>query len=178
MYIDGDNSKSASYDADDFQYRFVWGDSLLETKHNAIDGVKYSFRKTVNGYLLEVKLPWNTLSTTVKSEKIIGFDIHVNDADVKGTRDTKIAWTATSDNTYQTPSVMGNLLLISNTGVIQSVNRMVPQNFNHHQYDRSIYINGINRRFVYCNAADLSGRKIARDTKTSKYGCSGVLLMK
>jgi len=64
VFIDADNSKSDSYDDDDYTYRFDWdaaSPAMGETKHNKVEGVKYAFSKTDKGYTLEVSFPWTTL---------------------------------------------------------------------------------------------------------------------
>ena len=119
VYIDADNSKGSTYDDNDFQYRFPWNGMVEETKRTAVDRVEYCFREVRGGYVLEVKIPWSTLGTTPSDRMLMGFDIHVNDADIQGIRDTKIAWNSTEDNTYQTPSVMGTVQLIGFSTQIQ-----------------------------------------------------------
>lgn len=110
VFLDADNSKSNSYDEDDYQYNFSWDSSsptLGETKHDKTEGVKYAFAKTDAGYRLEVKLPWSTLGTDPQTASQIGLDVHVNDDDDGGDRDTKLMWCTMEDNAWQRPDALG-----------------------------------------------------------------------
>lgn len=110
VFIDADNSKSQTYGPGDYQYYFAWDSSapsMGETKHNKTDGVKYAFDRTEGGYRLEIKLPWSTLGTEPKPGAKIGFDVHINDDDDGGDRDTKLMWTTQNDIAWQHPVMLG-----------------------------------------------------------------------
>jgi tetratricopeptide (TPR) repeat protein len=110
VFIDADNSKSETYGPGDYQYHFAWdrsAPSMGETKHNRTDGVKYAFDRTDAGYRLEIKLPWATLGTTPKAGTKIGLDVHVNDDDDGGDRDTKLMWNTKNDIAWQSPGALG-----------------------------------------------------------------------
>ncbi len=110
VFLDADNSKSESYEDGDYGYNFSWDASaptLGETKHDQTEGVKYAFAKTDDGYRVEIKLPWSTLGTTPRPGGQIGLDVHVNDDDDGGDRDTKLMWCTTDDNAWQNPSALG-----------------------------------------------------------------------
>jgi len=115
IYIDGDKDGQGTYGANDFQYRFVWtGTSLtiLEIKHGATTGVVASRFATGNGYVFEVKLPWSTLSqNSVAVGALLGLDVHVNDDDNGGERDSKRAWFNTMDTSWQNPSTFATARL-------------------------------------------------------------------
>jgi len=110
IFIDADNSKSGVYGDKDYQYHFDWdatAPAMGESHHNKTNGVQYAFARTDDGYRLEAKLPWSTLGTTPAVGKRIGFDVHVNDDDDGGNRDTKIMWYGQRDVAWQQPSAFG-----------------------------------------------------------------------
>ncbi|MEN6333750.1 MAG: sugar-binding protein, partial [Phycisphaerales bacterium] len=110
VFLDADNSKSDSYEDNDYQYNFSWdgsSPSMGETKHDKTEGVKYAFAKTDAGYRLEVRLPWSTVDADPQTTSQIGLDVHVNDDDDGGDRDTKLMWCTTEDNAWQNPAALG-----------------------------------------------------------------------
>jgi hypothetical protein len=110
IFLDADNSKSGSYDEDDYQYNFSWDSTsptMGEGKHDKTEGVQYAFARTDAGYRLEVKLPWSTLGTDPQTESQIGLDVHVNDDDDGGDRDTKLMWGTMEDNAWERPDALG-----------------------------------------------------------------------
>jgi aryl-phospho-beta-D-glucosidase BglC (GH1 family) len=114
IYIDMGNTNTATYGSNQFRYAFRWNDATVyENQHNAITGVQFAKTDpTSTSYVMEVKIPWSTLgSATPAINSLQGFEVMVNDDDDNGTRDGKIAWSATTDNTWQTPSLMGTVIL-------------------------------------------------------------------
>jgi tetratricopeptide (TPR) repeat protein len=110
VFVDADNSKSDTYGDNDYQFNFAWdgsAPSMGETKRNKTDGVRYAFDRTDAGYRLEIKLPWATLGTTPKAGTQIGLDVHVNDDDDGGDRDTKLMWNTKNDIAWQNPGALG-----------------------------------------------------------------------
>jgi tetratricopeptide (TPR) repeat protein len=111
VYIDATDSKSAQYGETDYQYAFNWDKTspgMQELKHNRIEGVQYALVTTGKGYRLEIKFPWSTLGTKPVPGARIGLDIHVNDNDSGGKRDTKITWHDRQDNAWENPRAFGN----------------------------------------------------------------------
>jgi tetratricopeptide (TPR) repeat protein len=114
IFIDSDNSKSESYGDNGFQFHFDWDKAkptMGESKHNAVQGVELAMVTTGNGYRTEIKFPWSTLKVKPSAGTTIGFDIHVNDDDDGGDRDTKLAWYGKEDNAWATPQALGNVQL-------------------------------------------------------------------
>jgi hypothetical protein len=110
VFVDADNCKADTYGDNDYQYNFAWDSSapsMGETKHNKTDGVQYAFDRTDAGYRLEARLPWSTLGTEPKAGTKIGLDIHVNDDDDGGDRDTKLMWNTKYDIAWQQPAALG-----------------------------------------------------------------------
>jgi hypothetical protein len=119
VFVDADNSKAGVYDDNDYQYHFDWDDTapaLGETRHNNTNGVQYAFARTDRGYRLEIKLPWSALGTAPAVGNRIGLDVHVNDDDDGGDRDTKIIWFGTHDVAWQQPRTFGTAELAGLVG--------------------------------------------------------------
>ncbi len=118
IYIDMGNTNTTTYGTNQFRYAFRWNDATVyENQHNAITGVQFGKTDpTATSYIMEVKIPWATLgSATPAVNSLQGFEVMVNDDDDGGTRDGKIAWAATGDNTWQDPSLMGTIILKGTT---------------------------------------------------------------
>ncbi|MBN1506234.1 MAG: tetratricopeptide repeat protein [Sedimentisphaerales bacterium] len=118
VFIDADNSKSDVYTQNDYQYHFDWEGSRFtaassqgESRHNKMEGVTHSASPTDKGYRFEIKLPWSTLGVTPRPGTRIGLDVHVNDDDDGGDRDTKLMWHTENDIAWQQPSALGTIEL-------------------------------------------------------------------
>jgi hypothetical protein len=119
VFIDAKNSKTSQYDDTDYQYTFIWDKTapiMQELKRNRTEGVQYAVVTTDKGYRVEIKFPWLTLGTKPSSGAKIGLDVHVNDNDAGGKRETKIAWHDAQDNAWQNPEVFGNAELAGLVG--------------------------------------------------------------
>ena len=134
IYVDNGNTKTYSYNSNQFQYAFGWNDTKVnEYIHNATTGVEFAQTNqgmlpgcknncTAQGYTMEVKIPWSTLGITNPTQDIFeGFEVMVNDNNT-GTRNAKIAWTATTDNAWQEPSLFGSIILKDVPCAVSSVN--------------------------------------------------------
>jgi hypothetical protein len=110
VFIDGDNSKSENYDSDDAQYHFDWDrtkPTMDSFEHGSLNGVEFAMVTTEKGYRTEIKFPWSTLGTKPSAGTKIGLDVHVNDDDDGGDRDSKLTWHGKEDNAWQTPRAFG-----------------------------------------------------------------------
>jgi len=123
VFIDADNSKSEVYEDKDYQYYFTWEGSRFtaaggqgESRHNKIDGVKSAASPTDKGYRFLITLPWSTLGVTPRVGTRIGFDVHVNDDDDGGDRDTKLMWHTENDIAWQQPKALGTIELAGLAG--------------------------------------------------------------
>jgi hypothetical protein len=119
VFIDADNSKSGSYGNNDFQFHFGWADtnpSMGESQHNRTDGVKFAIGNADDGYRVEIMFPWSTLGVKPSIGTKIGLDVHVNDDDDGGDRDTKLTWQGKEDNAWQNPGVLGTAELAGLVG--------------------------------------------------------------
>ncbi|MHC4167584.1 MAG: sugar-binding protein, partial [Planctomycetota bacterium] len=110
VFIDADNSKSPDYGDNDYQYFFEWAQAnpqMGEFKHGRITGVEFAVGRADVGYRVEIKFPWSTLGADPSVGAKIGLDVHVNDDDDGGDRDTKVMWRGKEDNAWQTPEALG-----------------------------------------------------------------------
>jgi len=71
------------------------------------DDIEYALVTSDDGYRLEIKFPWSTLGTKPFPGAKIGLDVHVNDDDDGGERDTKLMWSDVYDDAWQNPRVFG-----------------------------------------------------------------------
>jgi len=110
VFIDADNSKSGEYGDNDYQFHFDWDKNkptMGETKHGSVANVEFAMVTTGSGYRAEIKFPWTTLGVKPSAGAKIGLDVHVNDDDDGGDRDSKLAWRGKEDNAWQTPKAFG-----------------------------------------------------------------------
>lgn len=119
LFIDADNSKSENYGRNDYQYCFQWdrnNPTLIEDKQGNTANVKFAMVTTANRYVTEIKLPWATLGVKPAPGVTIGLDVHIDDDDGGGDRDSKVLWHATEDVAYLHPSAFGNAQLLGLIG--------------------------------------------------------------
>ena len=110
VFIDADNSKSDGYGDNDYQYYFEWDDAVPgmgEARRGRTGNVSFAIARTETGYRAEIRLPWSTLGTKPSAGAKIGLDVHVNDDDDGGDRDSKLTWRGKEDNAWQTPQAFG-----------------------------------------------------------------------
>jgi len=110
VFIDADNSKSGSYDENDGQYHFDWNrgnPTMGSFQHGRTDNIEFALVAKEKGYRTEIKFPWSTLGVKPSAGAKIGLDVHVNDDDDGGDRETKLMWRDKEDNAWQSPQVFG-----------------------------------------------------------------------
>ncbi|MGN6645544.1 MAG: sugar-binding protein, partial [Cytophaga sp.] len=113
IYIDMGNTKGTTYGSNDQQYTFRWNDatSVYEINGHSVAGISRAITNTASGYIVEVSLPWSTMGGTASVNALEGFDVMINDDDDGGARDGKLAWMATTDDTWSNPGLMGTIIL-------------------------------------------------------------------
>ncbi|GAA4063647.1 endo-1,4-beta-xylanase [Amphibacillus indicireducens] len=110
VFIDEQNTKSASYGEGHGQYRVNFDN---EQSFNGVTGEGFESRTVVNGtnYLVEMKIPFTT--TTLEAGEKIGFDVQINDA-VNGNRNSVAIWSdVNSGMGWSDPSVFGEIMLLA-----------------------------------------------------------------
>lgn len=115
IYIDGDNSKSGTYDSvDDFHMIFGVGRNGITTGTNSRAlpaDIEHFFTTTERGYQLEVAIPLASLNIDSASGEQFGIDIQISDDDDGGLVDNKIAWSAEGKNSWERPASFGTVTI-------------------------------------------------------------------
>jgi hypothetical protein len=112
VYIDYGNTKTTSYNANQFQYAFAYNSAVVtEYKHGATSGVTFSQGALAGGYLMEIKFPWSTLGGAAPTTgSNLGFDVKINDNDkAVAPRDHQLAWNDGTFSEYNNPALFGTL---------------------------------------------------------------------
>jgi len=114
IYFDGGNEKAASYDANDVQWRYVYG---MDTDSSGwCDAGEQSWVETTDGYTFELVIP---VAELVKAEAplfdlvegtVIGFEVQNADNDT-GPREGITKWWNISGNSWQDPGLFGTAIL-------------------------------------------------------------------
>ena len=186
LYIDADNAKASTYDANDTQYSFGWDDgTIVGTIPSTASktGITYSAVATTTGYIIEARLPWTTINTSPAADKFIGIDFMINDDDNNGTRDGKLSWNASTDDAYQNASLFGTAKLSSQqliTGMEEYFNAENISVFPN-PASNDLYVNGFANDFEYV-ISDYSGRTILEGHSAEKINITkldaGVYILK
>ncbi|MBN2389990.1 MAG: endo-1,4-beta-xylanase [Anaerolineae bacterium] len=96
VFVDQNNGKTETYEADDRYYTFPSQTFL---------GMNYIIITDTQGYVLEARLP---LSETLEAGKRVGFDVRVTD----GSDDSVLSWNDPTHSQLTNPSQFGTLILI------------------------------------------------------------------
>lgn len=114
VYVDADNAKASTYDANDVQYSFGWNDGTtvgtIPSSYSKT-GVSYSSVDKTGGYIIEARIPWTALQATPAVGKVLGMDFMINDDDDGSGRDGKLSWNAATDDAWQNASLFGIAVL-------------------------------------------------------------------
>lgn len=111
VFIDADNSKDSGYGNNDYTYNFNWDRTRPSMEERGQpywnDDIKFALVTSDNGYQLEIKFPWSALGVKPSAGVKIGLDVHVNDDDDGGERDSKFTWRDKEDDAWQNPQAFG-----------------------------------------------------------------------
>jgi hypothetical protein len=116
LFIDGGNEKASSYDANDVQWRWVYGEAP-GAEGNAGNGPgEFVFFDTDLGYNLEIAISQEELTQfQLVSDTEIGFEISNADRDAgQGQQDVRHWWT-TDGTTWNNPTLFGTAILTGGT---------------------------------------------------------------
>lgn len=120
IYLDLDNSKLGSYGPNDYQLSvdFETGETMVVGRQGALGpGAVADIWRSGNGdYSIEVALPWTALNATPEAGLFIGIDVHVQDDDGGGNRNSKLTWYAPTDEAFRNPSLFGTAYLAPDHG--------------------------------------------------------------
>ncbi len=112
LFFDGDNAKASEYDANDIQWRYVYGDVVGDTANISNGPGNFIFKATSVGYNLEVAIPIDSLEKLfpLELDQEIGFEVSNADRD-NGTREEVLHWWTNDGQTWANPSLFGTALL-------------------------------------------------------------------
>jgi hypothetical protein len=128
IYFDGDNSKTAPYDENDIQWRWVYGMPVDSVgKSGWADVGNWAWAETSDGYSFELEIPVSELVKNgdagipfftktrdqlfpLEEGQVIGFEVQVADNDGAG-REAMTKWWAESNNSWQDPGLFGTVYL-------------------------------------------------------------------
>ena len=118
VFIDENNAKSSSYQADDKQYRINY---VNEHSFNGTKCVEENIESaavvTNDGYVIEAAFKWTDIAPAVGTK--IGFELQINDANASGKRSGTLSWADKTGNGYASPEVFGTVLLTDGEAVVE-----------------------------------------------------------
>ena len=164
LYFDINNDKSGAYGANDAEYNFEYNNAGVVSANpgtRALTNINYVMVPKTGGYTFEVRIPWTTLQGTPVVGQLLGFDFHVNDDDDGDTRDSKLAWNATSDDAWQFTTSFGTAVLEDTPSLGTRFELTALENVSVYPNPSSeiISISGLTENFDY-EMFDVMGRKV------------------
>ncbi len=86
LFFDMKNDKDKKYNSfnmydDDFRYEFVYKQEAVTGTYKSAKGIELAQNDKYNGYIMEVKIPFNTLGIKPIKDYVFGCEISVNDND-------------------------------------------------------------------------------------------------
>jgi len=109
VFVDENNNKTNYYEEDDGQYRVSYKNRQSFGSTGGVDGFESSPRVIENGYAVEVKIPYRSI--TPAEGTVIGFDLQVNDDQGNGVRDSLSKWNDPTNNSWKSTAGFGVLAL-------------------------------------------------------------------
>lgn len=110
IFVDPNNHKSTSYEADDGQYRISLNNEQSFGDTTPHDGFNSAVRLIEGGYEVEAVIP--IAAAALSEDAKIGFDFQVNDDGTgSGARSSVMTWSDTTGNAYVNTSTFGVLTL-------------------------------------------------------------------
>ncbi len=111
IFVDENNGKTGSYEADDCQYRINYDNELSFNGQNCnASNIQSATKRTDNGYIVEARIKFNTAKGA--ENKLIGVDFQINDADASCKRVASINWYDASGMGWSQPAVFGTAKLV------------------------------------------------------------------
>jgi len=116
VFVDQNNGKTSAYEGDDGQYRINYknlhtvGGHASHDNYTSVTKTVYGADKIATGYIVEAAINLDLI--TPSNEKIIGFDLQVNNDDNgTGKRDSVWMWNDPTGKSYENTSRFGVLVL-------------------------------------------------------------------
>ncbi len=111
VYLDMNRDRTETYGTDDYQYVFGYGDNVGWEQGGRIGGVIMASNSRMDGYVIEVGIPWQVLVKSPGIGVVYGFDVGINIDDDGGGREGQLMWNGTGDN-WRDTSRFGDIRLI------------------------------------------------------------------
>ncbi|MCX6182142.1 MAG: cellulase family glycosylhydrolase [Bacteroidetes bacterium] len=164
LYFDINNDKAGAYGANDAEYNFEYNNAGVVTANpgvRSVANINYVMVPKTGGYTFEVRIPWSTLQGTPVVGQLLGFDLHVNDDDDGGVRDSKLAWNATADDAWQFTTSFGTAVLEDSPSLGTEVEEMMLEQVSVYPNPTNdiITVGGLTENFDY-EVFDNMGRKV------------------
>ncbi|MEJ2561060.1 MAG: endo-1,4-beta-xylanase [Anaerolineales bacterium] len=109
IFLDENNRKTGFYEPDDGLYRVSFENTTSFGSTGSVEGFESATKIIDGGYAVEVVLPYRTI--TPGPGTVIGFDFQVNDDQGSGVRDSISKWNDPSNDSWQSTSGYGVLIL-------------------------------------------------------------------
>ncbi len=167
FYFDTNYSHKTSYDSGDVQFSFLWNDGknivTIPSDHST-EGIAYSYSDTPDGYIIEAKIPWETINGIPRNKKM-GFDFMINDDDDGGDRDAKMAWNAPEDQAWQDASLFGTVLLKDEEIITGNKNLNITSDIflYPNPANDNLFVKGTDKLFKY-KIINMNGKILQTDT--------------
>lgn len=110
IFIDENNHKSGSYEADDKQYRINYENAHSFNGTKCVEeNVESAVTITEDGYVVEAAFKWTDIEPVLGAK--VGLDLQVNDANETGKRIGTLNWADKTGNGWSSTEVFGTILL-------------------------------------------------------------------
>lgn len=115
VYLDLDNSRGSSYDGrNDLHLVVERGSTVVHPGPNSasdVDPIAAGVAETDGGWRAELAVPWAHYGVDPSPGHVLGIDVHVDEDDDGGDRDSKLTWYDTTDRAYEKPKLFGTVEL-------------------------------------------------------------------
>lgn len=108
LFFDEENMKEDYYTDLAGQYRVNYKGELTFGTVPTTEGVKAAVSQTAKGYIVEIAIP---LKNTPAAGMLYGFEAQINDSNAAGSRQSVMKFNDTTDNSYMSTALWGELLL-------------------------------------------------------------------
>ncbi len=110
VFVDEDNAKTETYKGDDAQYRVNYKNAKSFGSNGEDKRMQSAVSLTAGGYIVEMAIPFRTIKG--EANKVIGFDLQVNDADASGKRVGMAKWNDDTNESWRNTVNWGTLKLV------------------------------------------------------------------
>ncbi|TRX65852.1 sugar-binding protein [Carboxylicivirga sp. M1479] len=118
LFLDFNNSKGETFDADDYFIRFIWSDDTYIVESATDSNINFAQATNSNNeaYAFEMAIPWTALTIEApEAGMLIGLDMNILDNDGNGIEDI-LAWHSSSPSKNSNPSLWGEAILLDENG--------------------------------------------------------------